>query len=143
MRRCSKIYEQMPHQMVMAKSLLGVEYCTYCVENSAQRNERYESPRSVTQKQREEEYDGPAHNQINRKTYGGYRATAERFIKDTKNHHHPLQNEYQPTLPATYYRECNRRIAARNGNIDKYVVKDVKNLFVTRVVQHRVIKCRD
>ena len=129
--------------MVMAKSLLGIEYCTYCVENSTQRNERYESPRSVTQKQREEEYDRPAHNQINRKTHGGYRATAERFIKYSKNHHHPLQNEYQPTLPAPDYRERNRGIAARYGNIEKYVVKDVKNLFVTRVVQHRVIKCRD
>ena len=129
--------------MVMTKSLLGVEDRANGVEHSAQGYVGDKLPRGVTQKQREEEDNGPAHDKIYRKADGRYRAAAERLIKDAEDDHRPLQDEYEPTLPATDYGERYGGIATRDGYIYEYMVEDMKYLLVARVVQHRVVECRD
>lgn len=142
--RCGcQIDQQMPHQVVVTKGLLGIEYGAYGVEYSAQRNERDELPRGVTHEEREEEDDGPPHHQIDRQADGGYRASAERLVEYAEDHHHPLQDEDQPPLPATYHRQCHGGVAARDGDVDEDMVEDVEYLLVARVVQHRVVERRD
>ena len=125
--------------MVVTKSLLGIEYGAYRVEQTTQCNQCDKLPRGVAQKEREEEYHCPAHHQIYRQAHGGYRAAAQRLIEDSENHHHPLQDKYQPSLPATNHRQRNRRIATRNGEVDEDMVEDMEDIFVARVVQHRVV----
>ena len=47
--RCrGKIYQKMPHQMVVTKSLHSIEYGTYGVEYSAQSDKEDKLPRGVT-----------------------------------------------------------------------------------------------
>ena len=62
--------------MMVAKSLLGIEYGAYRVEQTAQRNQRDKLPRGVAQKEREEGDYGPAHNKVYREADGGNRASA-------------------------------------------------------------------
>ena len=129
--------------MVVAKSLLGIEHGAYRIEQTAQRNQCDKLPRGVAQKEWEEEYNGPAHHQIYRQANSWYRAAAQRLIEDSKNHHHPLQDKYQPPLPATDYRQRYGRIATRNGEVDEDMVEDMEDIFVARVVQHRMVERRD
>ena len=143
MRGGGKVYQQMPHQMVMTKSLLGVEYRANGVEHTAKGYVSDKLPRGVTQKQREEEYNGPAHHEIYRKADGRYGASAERLIEDAEDNHRPLQDEDEPALPATDDGERYGGGAARDGYIYKYVVEDMEYLLVACVVHHRVVERRD
>ena len=143
MCRGGQINQQMPHQMMVLKRLLGIEYRPDGVEHATQRDERDELPRGVAHEEREEEDHGPSHHQIYGQADGGNRATAERLVEDAEDHHHPLQDEYQPPLPTAYHRERYGGVAARDGDVDEDVVEDVEYLLVARVVQHRVVKRRD
>ena len=134
MRCSSKVYQQMPHQMVITKSLHSIEDSTDGIEHSAQSDKEYKLPRGVTQKEREEEDYGPTHDKIYRQADGRYGASAERLIKNTEDNHHPLQDEDKPTLPATDDGQCYGSVTARYGYIYKYMVEDMKNLLVTRVM---------
>ncbi len=80
--------------MVMTKSLHSVEDRANGIEYTAEGYIGDKLPRSVTHKEREEEYNGPAHNKIYRKADGRYGASAERLIKDAEDDHRPLQDEY-------------------------------------------------
>ena len=129
--------------MVMAKSLLCVEDSANRVEYSTQGYEGDKLPRGVTQKEWEEKDHSPTHHQVYRQAHRRYRATRKRFVENAENHHHPLQDENQPALPAPNYRERDGRVAACDGEIDEYVVENMKNLLVACVVKHRVVERRN
>ena len=129
--------------MVMTKSLHSVEDRTNGIEYATQRYIGDKLPRGVTEKEWEEEYYGPTHNKIYSEAYGRYRATTERLIEDAEDDHRPLQYEDEPALPATNDGERYGCVAARYGYIYKYMVENMEYLLVARVVQHRVVECRD
>ena len=143
MRRCGQVYKQMPHQVMVAERLLSIEHSTHGIKDSSEGYERDKLPRGVTNEERKEKYDGPAHNKVYSQAHSGYRSAAQGFIKYSEDHHHPLQDKYQPPLPATDDRQSHGGVAARNGYIYKYMVEDMEYLLMARVVQHRVVERRD
>ena len=62
-----QIYQQVPHEVVIAKTLLGIEPRTDSVEYATRTNQRQEWGRGTPPKVREEDYNHPSHNQIYRK----------------------------------------------------------------------------
>ena len=57
-----QIYQQVPHEVMITKSLFGVEPRTDGVEYSARTNQREEWGRAVVPEEREEDHDHPTHN---------------------------------------------------------------------------------
>ena len=132
----------MPHHVVIAEALAGVEPCAERVEQAAQRNERHEGRRSVADEQREEEDDRPAHDQVDSQTDGGYRFAGQGFVENPENHHRPLQDGDEHPLPAADDRQRDGCVAARDGDVDENVVEDVENLLVLRLRVHRMVERR-
>ena len=62
-----KVDEQMPHKVVITKTLLCIDSCTDGVEDAACANQHQKWGRGVVPKEREEDDNHPTHNQINRK----------------------------------------------------------------------------
>ena len=124
------VYHQMPHKVVVLKSLLCVEPCADCVEYSAGGNEYKQREGGVSQKERKEENYSPSHNQINRQTDSRNRALGERLVEYSEQHHNPLNYHNQNTLPATYNCQSDRSIRACNGEVYHNVVEDLKYLLV-------------
>ena len=143
MRSSGQIYQQMPHQVVMTKGFFSIEHSTHGIKDPSEGDERDKLPRGVTNKERKEKYYGPAHNKVYSQAHSGYRSAAQGFIKYSEDHHHPLQDKYQPSLPATNYGQGYGGITACYGYIYKYMVEDMEYLLVARVVQHRVVERRD
>jgi hypothetical protein len=65
----SQIDKQVPHKVVVSKTLLGVEDCTERVEDSARTNQRKKWGRGLFPKEREEDYNHPDNNEVNGKAY--------------------------------------------------------------------------
>ena len=82
----------MPHKVVISKTLLGVENSTQSVEDSACANQRKKWGRGTLPKEREEDDNHPAHNQINRKANRRNRTLRQRLIEYSEQHHNPLNN---------------------------------------------------
>ena len=143
MRRSGQVYKQMPHQVMVTERLLSIEHSTHGIKDSSEGYERDKLPRGVTNEERKEKYYGPAHNKVYSQAHSGYRSAAQGFIKYSEDHHHPLQDKYQPSLPATNYGQGYGGITACYGYIYKYMVEDMEYLLVARVVQHRVVERRD
>ena len=143
MRSSGQIYQQMPHQVVMTKGFFSIEHSTHGIKDSSEGYERDKLPRGVTNEERKEKYYGPAHNKVYSQAHSGYRSAAQGFIKYSEDHHHPLQDKYQPPLPATNHGQGYGGITARYGYIYKYMVEDMEYLLMARVVQHRVVERRD
>ena len=143
MRCRGKINQKMPHQVMVAKGFFGIEHSTHGIKDSSEGYERDKLPRGVTNEERKEKYYGPAHNKVYSQAHSGYRSAAQGFIKYSEDHHHPLQDKYQPPLPATNHGQGYGGITARYGYIYKYMVEDMENLLVACVVQHRVVERRD
>ena len=142
--RCGgEVDQQVPHQVVVAEGLHRIKNCANGVEHTSQGDERDKLPRSMLDEQWQEEYHSPTHYHIYSKADGRNRASAQRLVEDAEDHHHPLQDKYQPTLPTSDHRKRHRRVATRNGEVDEDVVEDVEDILVTCVVQHRVVERRD
>ena len=82
----------MPHKVVIAKTLLGVEDCAERVEDSARANQRKKWGRGLLPKEREEDDNHPTHNQINRQTNRRNRTFCQRLVEDAEQYHNPLNN---------------------------------------------------
>ena len=63
------IYQQMPHEVVISKSLLGVDNSSDGIEDSSSANQHQEWGRGVVPKEREEDDNHPAHNKIYGEAY--------------------------------------------------------------------------
>lgn len=59
----------MPYEVVVTKSLLGVEVGTEGVEYSTRSNKHEKRGRGLPPKEREKDYDHPTHNEVDGKTY--------------------------------------------------------------------------
>lgn len=63
----SDIDQQMPHEVVISKPLLCVEYCANGVADATCANQRKKWGRGVVPKKRKEDYNHPTHYEVNSK----------------------------------------------------------------------------
>lgn len=87
-----QIYQQVPHEVVISKSLLGIDGCADGVEDASCANQCQKWGRGVVPKEREEDDNHPAHNQIDGEANRRYRAFSQRLVEDAKQDHNPLNN---------------------------------------------------
>ena len=80
----------MPDKVVVSKPLSCIEECSESIEDSACANQHQKRSRGVVPKEREEEDNHPAHNQVDDQTYRRNGTPRQRFVEDAKQHHNPL-----------------------------------------------------
>ena len=140
MGRDREVDHQVPHHVVVAESLHGIDPGSQRVTHAARGDQHDQGRGGMAQKERKEEQDRPPHDQINRQAQRGPFAARQRLAEYAQEHRHPLQRRHQHPLPPSEHHERHGGIASGDGHVDADVVQHAEYAFVPRLRLHRMVE---